>query len=92
MEDRFLLNVNFFWFVSRNIIILLMNSCYRVYAYNVAGNISTHANYITGVGGFCPPPPPFLTILTRKLNNLKTVQAMTTKLSFDSHVLQNLHF
>lgn len=65
-----------------------MNSCYRVYAYNVAGNISTHANYITGVGGFCPPPP----FLARKLNNLKTVQAMTTKLSFDSHVLQNLHF
>ena len=67
-----------------------MNSCYRVYAYNVAGNISTQANYITGVGGFCPPAPP--PPLTRKLNNLTTVQAMTTELSFDSHVLQNLHF
>ena len=51
-----------------------MNSCYRVYAYDVTGNISTHANYVTGVGGFwgggggggggggwgvfAPPPPP----------------------------------
>ena len=50
-----------------------MNSCYPVYAYNVTRNISTHTNYITGVGAFAPPPPP--RPLTRKLNNLKTVQA-----------------
>ena len=60
-----------------------MNSCYPVYAYNVTGNISTHTNYKTGVGGFWgggvggfgPPPPPPPRPLTRKLNNLKTVQA-----------------
>ena len=57
MEDRFLLNANFFWFVSRNILIIayeLLLSCICV---DVTGNISTHANYITGLGGFCPPPP-----------------------------------
>lgn len=52
-----------------------MNSCYRVYAYDVTGNISTHANYITRGGGFCPQLPPPPRPLTRKLNNLKNVQA-----------------